>query len=180
MKTKELILRLLEGHRVMALGTNRPDGWPQVTSVGYVNDGFLLYCFVASECQKHRNILRDPRISAAIGSDPARPLETQGLSLAGRASVVTDRWEFDHVGRLRRQRYPEYATLPLAMLRDGAARAASHPSPGAVVLLRLEPELFSVVDYTRGFGHSDVIAFSGHDLDVHIGTQRHRWDGDTI
>jgi hypothetical protein len=44
---KRFILRLLDEHRVMTLATNRPDGWPQATMVGYVNDGFLQYCFVA-------------------------------------------------------------------------------------------------------------------------------------
>jgi general stress protein 26 len=180
MKPKELILRLLEDHRLMAVGTNRPDGWPQVTTVGYVNDGFLLYCFVAARCQKHQNILRDPRVSIAIASDTHQPLETRGLSLAGRAFVVTDRQEFDRVGGLRRQRYPEYAEMPQALLEDGAARTAPRPFPDAVVLLRIEPQLFSVVDYTKGFGHSDVIAFSESDLDFHRGSLTHRWDGNTI
>lgn len=177
---KSLILRLLEEHRLMSLGTNRSDGWPQVTTVAYVNDGFLLYCFVARESQKHRNILRDPRVSAAIAGDTDRPLQIQGLSLAGRAFPVTDRWEFEHIGRLRQQRYPEYATIPTAALLDGAARAAPDPSPDVVILLRIEPELFSVIDYTEGFGHSDVIAFSNSDLDDHKGALTHRWDGNTI
>ena len=30
---KALVLRILDKHRVMALATNRPDGWPQVTQV---------------------------------------------------------------------------------------------------------------------------------------------------
>jgi nitroimidazol reductase NimA-like FMN-containing flavoprotein (pyridoxamine 5'-phosphate oxidase superfamily) len=66
---KQAILQLLDRHRVMAFATNRPDGWPQVTLVGYVNDGFLLYCFVAHNSQKHANIRRDSRVSVAIGSD---------------------------------------------------------------------------------------------------------------
>jgi general stress protein 26 len=177
---KNLILRLLEGHRLMSLGTNRPDGWPQVTTVAYVNDGFLLYCFVARESQKHRNILLDPRVSIAISSDTDRPLQIQGLSLAGRAFAVADEWEFEHIGRLRQKRYPEYATIPTAAFLNGAARAAPNPSSDAVVLLRIEPELFSVIDYTKGFGHSDVIAFSSSDLDLHKGALPHRWDGNTI
>src|ERR1700746_484919 len=94
---KDLILRLLNQHRLMTIATNRPDGWPQATIVGYVNDGFLLYCFIARNSQKHRNLLRDGRVSIAIGSDAARPLVIKGLSFAGRASVVTDQGEFQHV-----------------------------------------------------------------------------------
>jgi len=47
-------------------------------------------------------------------------------------------------------------------------------------LLRLEPEIFSVLDYSKGFGHSDLITFSERDLDLHIATLRHRWDAITI
>jgi hypothetical protein len=69
--------------------------------VGYVNDGFLLYCFIARNTQKHANILRDPRVSIAVGSDAPHPLEIKALSLAGRAYVVTDRTELAYVADLR-------------------------------------------------------------------------------
>lgn len=108
-KTKDLILQILDSHRVMAVATNRPDGWPQVTMVGYVNDGFLLYCFVDRNSQKCANILRDGRVSIAIGSDASKPCDIKGLSLAGRASIVTGESELGYVSRLRLQRYPEYA-----------------------------------------------------------------------
>lgn len=171
---KQLILRLLDKHRVMALATNRPDGWPQVTQVGYVNDGFLLYCFVARNSQKHANILLDPRISASIGSDAPRPLDIEGLSLAGKADIVTDPSEFAYASRLRLKRYPEYA-VPVLHKADGA-RIAPRPSSDGVVLLRIAPELFSVLDYSQGFGQSDLITFSDRDLELHVSSTRHRWD----
>jgi hypothetical protein len=174
-KKKRLILELLDNHRLMTMATNRPDGWPQVTTVGYVNDGFLLYCFVARNSQKHANVLRDARVSIAIGSDTSRPLDIKALSLAARAVVVTDPREFAYVAGLRMKRYPEYAELPAAAHENGGARAAPQPSAEAVVLLRLEPELFSLIDYSQGFGHSDLVAFSERDLDQHLESLRHRW-----
>ena len=175
-RLKALILRLLHEHRVMTMATLRPDGWPQATTVGYVNDGFLLYCFVASNTQKYANILRDPRVSIAIGSDAPRPLDVKGLSLAGRVSAVADQSEFDYVAGLRLKRYPEYADLPPPVVRDGALqRISPQPQSTAVVLLRIVPEIISVLDYSKGFGHSDLIAFSDRDLDVHIESLRHRW-----
>jgi len=165
----------------MALGTVRPDGWPQVTSVGYVNDGFLLYCFVASNSQKHANILRDGRVSITVCSDVSNPLEITGLSLAGHAAVVDDRREYDFVSGLRLKRYPEYATLPSSVAGEAAAaRISPQPPPDSVVLLRITPEVFSVLDYSKGFGHSDLIAFSERDLDLHIGSRLHRWAGNTV
>lgn len=177
-KPKDLILRLLNEHRVMTLATNRPDGWPQATMVGYVNDGFLLYCFIARDCQKHTNILRDPRVSIAIGSDAPQPLQIKGLSLAGTAAVVNDQAEFEYASKLRLQRYPEYADLPPPILREAPLqRISPQPSPGGVILLRIAPEIFSVLDYSKGFGHSDLVTFSERDLDRHIDTVYHRWDG---
>lgn len=166
-KPKDVILEVLGAHRVMALGTNRPDGWPQVTQVGYVNDGFLLYCFVAPNSQKLANIVRDPRVSLAIGSDAFDPLEIKGLSLAARASVVTDQSELDHAVELRLKHYLEHA----------GTRAPMRPLSPDVVLLRIEPEIFSVLDYSKGFGHSDLVTFSERDLDVHIESLHHRWAG---
>ena len=180
MKTrpKDLVHRLLKEHRVMAIATNRPDGWPHATMVNYVADGFLLYCFIARGSQKHTNIRRDPRVSISVGTDALRPLDIKGLSAAGRASIVTDQSEFEHVVALRRKRFPEYAALPPPVVREGALqRIAPEPSPAGVVLLRIEPEIISVLDYSKGFGHSDLITFSERDLDLHVQTLRHEWNG---
>ena len=38
----ETIESLLTHERLMSIGVNRPDGWPQVTTVGYINDGLNL------------------------------------------------------------------------------------------------------------------------------------------
>ena len=51
------------------------------------------------------------------------------------------------------------------------------PPAHSVVLLRITPEVFSLVDYSKGFGHSDIVAFSDSDLDVHVASLAHRWDG---
>lgn len=40
---KQKILTLLDQHRIMTVATLRPDGWPQATTVGYVNEGLTLY-----------------------------------------------------------------------------------------------------------------------------------------
>jgi len=177
-RLKSLILRLLDEHRVMTLATNRPDGWPQATMVGYVNDGFLLYCFVARNTQKYANILRDPRVSIALGSDATDPAEIKGLSLAGKAAEVNDPVEFDDVAKLRLKKYPDYAALTPPPGVDGAlARISPQPPPSHIALLRIAPDLIAVLDYSQGFGHSELVTFSERDLDVHIDTRRHRWTG---
>lgn len=175
-KLKDIVIQVLNAHRVMSFSTNRPDGWPQTTMVGYINDGFLLYCFVARNSQKYANILRDSRVSMAIGSDVADPHDIRGLSLAGKASVVTDTGEFDYVSGLRLQRYPEYASLSSSAGTNSAAqRMAARPASERVALLRIAPEIISVVDYSKAFGHSDLITFSERDLDLHIASLSHHW-----
>jgi general stress protein 26 len=180
-KPKDVIIRLLNEHRVMTIATNRADGWPQATMVGYVNDGFLLYCFMVRNAQKHANILRYPRVSIAIGSDAPKPLDIKGLSLAGIASVVSDHSEFDCVSGLRLKRYPEYATLSAPVSsEDALQRISPQPASSGVVLVRIAPEVISVLDYSKGFGHTDLVTFSERDLDVHIEGTRHRWDDNTV
>jgi nitroimidazol reductase NimA-like FMN-containing flavoprotein (pyridoxamine 5'-phosphate oxidase superfamily) len=53
---RQKIIELLDQHRLMTVATNRPDGWPQATTVGYVNDGLTLYFLCGPESQKAQNL----------------------------------------------------------------------------------------------------------------------------
>lgn len=174
-KSKTRILNLLEQHRVLALATMRPDGWPQATLVGYVNDGFMLYCFVSRNSQKLANIRVNPRVSATLGSDAPRPNEIRGLSLAGQCFEATDAGEVDFASELRLRRYPEYQQVPAPVLQGELHRLSSAPDMKSVALLRIEPQIISILDYAKQFGHSELIAFSERDLDLHVKSQTHQW-----
>jgi PPOX class probable F420-dependent enzyme len=158
------IVALLDHHRIMTIATNRADGWPQATIVGYANDGLIIYVFVGRDSQKFGNITRDPRVSIAIGNDYTQPLQIKGLSLAGRVAVVEDPGEIDHAAGILLRRYPEYKVMP-------------RPDPAAVPLLRVTPEIVSILDYAKGFGHTDLVRVSEHDLAEHIEARRHHWAG---
>jgi nitroimidazol reductase NimA-like FMN-containing flavoprotein (pyridoxamine 5'-phosphate oxidase superfamily) len=144
----------------MTLATNRQDGWPQATVVGYANDGFKIYCFVTRLSQKYANIIRDPRVSAAIASDFADPMAIKGLSLGGKAAPVTDEHEFGRACEIFIKRYPEYATWP-------------KPNPAIAPMLRITPTVISVLDYSKGFGHSDLVKVDDGDARI----QKHEWFG---
>jgi nitroimidazol reductase NimA-like FMN-containing flavoprotein (pyridoxamine 5'-phosphate oxidase superfamily) len=90
---KQKILSLLDQHRIMTLATLRPDGWPQATTVGYVNDGLTIYFLCGLDSQKTANIARDNRVSLTIDHDADQIMEITGLSMAARATAVTDRAE---------------------------------------------------------------------------------------
>jgi hypothetical protein len=62
---------------------------------------------------------------------------------------------------------------------SAAAHAAPSPSSKDVVLLRIAPEIFSFLDYSKRLGHSDLVTFSEKDLDVHVASLQHHW-GDHI
>ena len=79
---KRQIVDLLNEHRIMTIATNRDDGWPQATVVGYGNDGLVIYCLISRDSQKYANIMRDPRVSLAIAKDYPQPLLIKGLSIA--------------------------------------------------------------------------------------------------
>ena len=150
---QKLILKLMNESRIMTVATNRPDGWPQATVVGYVNDGLTLYCFVGRTSQKFSNIARDNRVSITIGGDAPDPLQIKGLSLAARARPVEDRKEFERAGELFLKRYPEYASWPA-------------PEPALAPMMKFTPEVISVLDYTKGFGHSDLVNITREDLSL--------------
>jgi len=145
-KLEKKILGLLDKHRVMTLATLRPDGWPQATTVGYVNDGLTLYFLCGLDSQKAANLARDDRVSLTIDDDSAQIMQITGLSMAAHAARVSDRREAEKVLGMLPLRYPAQDSFPLSM-----------PKPEEVAIFRLSPTVISVLDYTQGFGHRDLV-----------------------
>ena len=76
------ILELLDQHRPMTIATNRPDRWPQATTVGCVNEGLTIYFLCSPQSQKAANLARDDRVSLTIDHDVSDPMAITGLSMA--------------------------------------------------------------------------------------------------
>lgn len=104
---KAKVLEILDGHRLMTVATNRPDGWPQATTVGYVNDGMTIYFLCSPASQKAQNLARDSRASLTIDHDVSDPMWITGLSMAAHVYPVTDPSEMEKAMQLLAQRYPE-------------------------------------------------------------------------
>jgi nitroimidazol reductase NimA-like FMN-containing flavoprotein (pyridoxamine 5'-phosphate oxidase superfamily) len=141
---KQKILELLDQHRIMTVATNRPDGWPQATTVGYVNDGLTLYFLCSPQSQKAKNLARDRRVSLTIDHDAVSPTTITGLSMAAEAKAVHDPTEIAEVLDKLRARYPEYAALPV-------------PKPEDIQVFRVVPKVISMLDYTKAFGHTELV-----------------------
>ena len=140
------ILALLDQHRIMTIATLRPDGWPQATTVGYVNEGLTLFFLCGRDSQKAANLARDDRVSLTIDHDTSDFMGISGLSMAARAQPVEDRAEAERILRLMPLRYPEVVRPPVPM-----------PTPDNGRIFRVTPTVISVLDYAKGFGHTDLV-----------------------
>ena len=124
---RKKILTLLDQHRIMTIATLRPDGWPQATTVGYVNEGLTLYFLCGLDSQKAANLARDDRVSLTIDHDTPDIMAITGLSMAARAQAVVDPAEADKVLRMLPLKYPEQASLPVPMpTPDGCPHFPRH------------------------------------------------------
>jgi len=142
------ILALLDQHRIMTIATLRPDGWPQATTVGYVNEGLTLYFLCGLDSQKAANLARDDRVSLTIDHDTPDLMAITGLSMAAHAQAVVDPAEANKVLRMLPLKYPEQNSVPMPM---------PMPTPEDVRIFRVTPTVISVLDYSKGFGHTELV-----------------------
>jgi hypothetical protein len=89
----------------------------------------------------------DNRISLTIDHDTPDLMAITGLSMPARAHAVTDRAEAEKILRMLPLKYPDAPPLPIKM-----------PSPEDVCIFRVTPTVISVLDYTKGFGHTELVA----------------------
>lgn len=140
----ETATQILGSHRIMAVSTVRPDGWPQTTIVGYANDGPVLYFIIFRGSQKFANIANDDRISIAVGNEPPDLRLAKAVFAAARAAEVSDPAEQDHAWQLLKKRHPNLVGTPV-------------PDRSVAAMMRAECQHLSVVDYTQGLGHTDAL-----------------------
>lgn len=130
------VVDLLHRERLMTLACNRPDGWPQATTVGYLNEGLNLYFIVARTSQKFVNLQADPRASVAIRSESGSRGDGVGVSMAGRVVEVVDPQTVQRLNQKVIERYPDVH--------------AYCPSGDSVAVLHFRPTIISAVGVTGG------------------------------
>lgn len=138
------IIEILDNVREMTIATIRPDGFPQATVVTFVHDDLRLYFFVDHASQKARNIAGCDKVSATITRPYNRWEEIEGLSLGGFAGEVTDPDELRTAQTLFAERYAEGVDFGSDYLSE-------------VALFRVDPVVISLIDYTKGFGHTELL-----------------------
>ena len=141
------ILDIMERARDMTLATIRPDGYPQATTISYVNDGLTIYAAVGLGSQKASNIQANSKVSGTINLDYARWSDIRGLSFGASASFVEGTEAMAEIGDKILRKFPEAKAFAL--------EASAPPWPG-LLFLRIEPQVISLLDYSAGFGHTEL------------------------
>lgn len=144
---RQFILDVMAATHDLTLATVRPDGYPQATTVSYIHDGLTIYAGIGLDSQKAHNIQHNAKVSLAITPPYADWEHIRGLSMAGTAGIVNNAAETEHITDLMLFRFPQ--------LRRLLPSSTTWPWPGAV-FLRIAPNVISVLDYQRGFGHTDL------------------------
>jgi len=139
------VIGILGGAQDMTIATVRDDGYPQATTVSFVHDGITLYFGCDRGSQKARNIDQCDKISLTVNLPYREWRNIRGLSLGGRARVVADREEIARVVELMQTRFPQ--------LHDYLAA----PESADVAVVRIQPEVISLLDYRQGFGHTEEV-----------------------
>ena len=143
-RLKQEILSILDDASDMTIATVREDGYPQATTVSYVNNGLNIYFGCAANSQKAKNIDRDSKVSLTVDLPYTSWNDIRGLSIGGRAERITNPQEVAQASQLMFEKFPQIARYAPAELED-------------IVLFRVTPEVISVLDYRNGFGHSDLV-----------------------
>ena len=144
-KQRKRIQEVLDHSDDMTIATVREDGYPQATTVSFVNDGLTIYfgCDVAS--QKVRNIQRCDKVSLTVNLPYDDWTQIRGLSMGGRARLVTDPGELEGVYAILMEKFPQI---------EDYAGAEDRAQAGVV---RVDAEVISLLDYRVGFGHVELI-----------------------
>lgn len=159
---EENAVEILNAHRLMAISTLRPDGWPQTTIVGYANEGLTLYFMIFRSSQKLANIRHDRRVSLAVSGAAEDLRQATAVYAAAHATELTDANERDHGWRVLQSRHPNLQDFEL-------------PDRTRAALVKAECKHVSVVDYRKGLGHTEQLSMGDEDTVDKQETQIEEW-----
>ena len=140
------IVSILQEAKDMTLATIRPDGFPQATTISYANDGTTLYAGIGKLSQKAANIRSCNKVSLTINLPYTDWLHIKGISMAAHAEILQSPSEIAHATACLRGRHPQLKQwVPTNLAED-------------IVLLKIVPQLVSLLDYQKGFGHAEQVS----------------------
>lgn len=140
---EKFILNLMRRLKYMTLATVRPDGFPQATKVAFANEGIALYFCCDSASQKAKNLRKNDKVSATIDRESRDWSKIKGLSLGGHAQLLKGKREREHAYEVLVRKFPEMTDY--------------QPGDPAMAFVRVHPSVISLLDYTQGFGHTELV-----------------------
>ena len=102
------------------------------------------YFGCAAESQKAQNIAYNDKVSLTVTLPYFNWEEIRGLSIGGTAMPVIDPNEINRVSELMLRKFPQILRYALAGKKG-------------LFLVRVIPEVVSLLDYRKGFGHTDLV-----------------------
>ena len=142
---RKRIISILDAADDLTIAAIREDGYPQATTVSFVNDGLAIYLGTSTTAQKAKNMLRNDKVSVTVNLPYKSWDGIKGVNLGGRARRVAEPAQVRHVGELMFKKFPQIA------------KYADFGAGMDLALFRIDPEIVSVLDYSQGFGHTDMV-----------------------
>lgn len=146
---RQFVFDIMRASTDLTLATVRPDGYPQATTVSFANDGLTIYAGVGLNSQKAHNIRDNPRVSLTINCAYSDWNQIRGLSIGASAKIIDDPVEMKRASTCLLRRFPQVQSL-----MEGTGLL---PWAG-VVFIRITPEIISILDYTKAFGHTELVS----------------------
>jgi hypothetical protein len=141
---KATILDILSKQTDMTIATLREDQYPQATTVSYVNDSLDIYFGCSTRSQKAQNIARHNKISLTVTPSYTDWNSIRGLSIGGLAERVIAPSQVTSVEALFFRKFPFVVQYAPENRED-------------LAFYKIVPKVFSVLDYTKSFGHTDLV-----------------------
>jgi nitroimidazol reductase NimA-like FMN-containing flavoprotein (pyridoxamine 5'-phosphate oxidase superfamily) len=143
---QDFVLHVLDTAQDLTLATIRPDGYPQATTVSFAHEDMLLYAGIGLRSQKAENIRRNARVSLTINLPYKDWREIRGVSMSAIAELLDDPEEARRAAACLERRFP-------------AVSEWGGPDMGLdVAFVRIRPQMVSVIDYSQGFGHTELVS----------------------
>ena len=146
-EVQEKIMEYMKKTRFCTLTTiGRRSKEPKSTIVFYENSELDIYFNTGKGTEKVKNIIANPSVAIAIHlDDPSAQdvQDTRGLLYSGRAEPV-DETDFGEV--------PEGVKRVYEMVNSYF--------PDNAVIFKVRPKKINFIDYSKGFGHTDVLSFT--------------------
>lgn len=143
--TEDFVLDIINQGKDLTLATVRPDGYPQATTVSYANNGMTIYVGIGKNSQKANNIRNNNKVSLTINTDYEDWEHIKGLSMGATAEIIDSADDIKQATECMVKKFPQ------------VLQWANKDHADDFLFLKIHPQIISVLDYQKGFGHTDLV-----------------------